>query len=125
MGRYGGAVVLLFLCLISPASAGHQHYERWYQQRWCAEAGGEMEVTLPDGTRCDCLTDDHAVELDFGPGWAEAIGQALYYGLQTGRQPGVVLILEEITDRRYWIRLNTTIDHFRLPIKVWAIGAGE
>jgi hypothetical protein len=25
-------------------------------------------------------------------------------------------------DRKYWIRLNTTIEHFNLPIDTWAVG---
>jgi hypothetical protein len=66
-------------------------------------------VVLPGGTRCDCLTDTHAIEFDFGNKWAEALGQSSYYSLQTGRKPGIVLILENMKDRRYWIRLNTTI----------------
>ena len=28
---------------------------------------------LPDGTRCDCVTDTHAIEFDFGVNWAEAL----------------------------------------------------
>ncbi len=35
---------------------------------------------------------------------------------------GVVLILETIKDRKYWIRLNTTIEHFNLPIDTWNVG---
>jgi hypothetical protein len=27
---------------------------------------GQVEVVLPDGTRCDCVTDTHAIEFDFG-----------------------------------------------------------
>jgi hypothetical protein len=30
-------------------------------------------VVLPGGTRCDCVTDTHAIEFDFGDNWAEAI----------------------------------------------------
>jgi hypothetical protein len=59
---------------------------------------------------------------DFGNNWAEAIGQSAYYALQTGKKPGVVLILETMKDRKYWIRLNTTIEHFNLPIDTWNVG---
>jgi hypothetical protein len=38
----------------------------WYQQKWCEARKGQVEVVLPDGTRCDCLTDTHAIEFDFG-----------------------------------------------------------
>lgn len=34
----------------------------------------------------------------------------------------IVLILETMKDRKYWIRLNTTIDNFNLPIDTWSIG---
>ncbi|MDL2270028.1 hypothetical protein LJC71_04775 [Desulfosarcina sp. OttesenSCG-928-A07] len=105
-----------------PAQAARQHPERWYQAKWCDEAGGKMEVRLPDGTRCDCLTDTHAVEFDFGNNWAESIGQALYYAVQTGKKPGVVLILENQKDYKYWIRLNTVIQHYGIGIDAWMTG---
>jgi len=31
-------------------------------------------------------------------------------------------ILETMKDRKYWIRLNTTIENFNLPIDVWNVG---
>ncbi len=60
-----------------------------------------------------------SVEFDFGDHWREAVGQSSYYSLQTGKRAGIVLILETIKDRKYWIRLNTTIEHFNLPIDTW------
>ena len=36
---------------------------------------------------------------------------------------GIVLILESMKDRKYWIRLNTTIEHFNLPIDTWDVGS--
>jgi hypothetical protein len=99
--------------------AGKVHPEQWYQEKWCRERGGRVEVVLPDKTRCDCLTDTHAVEFDFAKKWAEALGQSLYYGLQTGKKPGIVLILEDEGDYKYWLRLNSTIRHFNLPIRAW------
>jgi len=30
--------------------------------------------------------------------------------------------LETMMDRKYWIRLNTTIEHFYLPIDTWGVG---
>jgi hypothetical protein len=68
------------------------------------------------------VTDTHAIEFDFGTGWAEAIGQGLHYSLLTKKKPGIVLILENIKDRKYCNRLNTTIEHFKLPIDTWNVG---
>jgi hypothetical protein len=42
--------------------------------------------------------------------------------LQTDKKAGIVLILETMKDRKYWIRLNTTIEHLNLPIDTWGIG---
>ena len=115
-------VIIFVLTLLStPTLAAHKYPEKWYQQKWCEAVGGQVEAVMPDGTRCDCLTETHAIEFDFGPKWAEAIGQALYYGLQTGKRPGVVLILETEKDYKYWLRLNTTIKHYKLPIDTWSV----
>jgi hypothetical protein len=74
---------------------------------------------LPGKTLTDCITSTHAFEFDLGTKWAEAIGQALYYGLQTGKKPGVVMIMEGEKDYKYWLRLNSTIEHYKLPIDTW------
>jgi hypothetical protein len=117
------ATLILIIVFIFPAPllAKREHPEKWYQQKWCEAHKGQVEVVLPDGTRCDCVTDTHAIEFDFGNGWAEAVGQSAYYAIQTGKKAGIVLILETMKDRKYWIRLNTTIEHFTLPIDTWSI----
>ena len=124
MMKLVSGIVLALVVVPSMSFGGHAHPEKWYQEQWCRTEGGQAEVVLADGTRADCLTGKNAVEFDFGSKWAEAIGQALYYGLQTGKRPGVVLILESAKDRKFWIRLNSTIQHFGLPIDTWATGKG-
>ena len=115
-------IIVIIFILPAPILAKREHPEKWYQQKWCEAQKGRVEVVLSDGTRCDCLTDTHAIEFDFGSGWAEAVGQSAYYAIQTGKKAGIVLILETMEDRKYWIRLNTTIEHFSLPIDTWSIG---
>jgi hypothetical protein len=115
-------ILVIILIFPAPLLAKRDHPERWYQEQWCLAHGGRVEVALPDGTRCDCLTETHAIEFDFGNNWAEAVGQSAYYSLQTVKKPGIVLILETMKDRKYWIRLNTTIEHFDLPIDTWNVG---
>jgi len=94
-------IILMLLFVASTAAAGHIYKERDYQEVWCKQAGGITEYVLDDGARVDCLTDDYAIEFDFAPKWAEAVGQSLYYALKTGRKPGIVLILEKKEDRRF------------------------
>ena len=118
------ATLVFFIIFIFPAPilAKREHPERWYQQKWCEAHKGQVEVVLPDGTRCDCVTDTHAIEFDFGDHWSEAVGQSAYYSIQIDKKAGIVLILETRKDRKYWIRLNTTIEHFNLPIDTWSVG---
>jgi len=113
--------IMIILVAFTVANAEQKHSEQWYQNKWCDEQNGQVELVLPDGTRCDCLTATHAIEFDFGRKWSEAIGQSLYYAIQTGKKAGVVLILEDIADYKYFVRLNTTIDHFDLLIDTWLI----
>jgi hypothetical protein len=116
-----GFVLIIVLLVPSIVLAKREHPEKWYQLQWCEAHNGQAEVVLPDGTRCDCLTDTYAIEFDFGSNWAESVGQSAYYSLQTRRKAGIVLILETVKDRKYWIRLNSTIEHFGLPIDTWNI----
>lgn len=96
-----------------------QKNEKWYQQQWCSQMGGEMEVVLKDKTRCDCLIDGYAIEVDFSKKWAEAIGQSLHYAKMTNEKAGVLLIIEGPNDKRHLKRLEDTISYHSLPIRVW------
>jgi len=116
---------MILLALLA-GCAGPQalhHSEKYYQERWCNKYGGVQEYRLKDGTRVDCLTSRHAVEFDFAAKWAESIGQSLYYALMTGKQPGVVLIMEQQGDDRFKVRLQRVAD--RHGITIWTTSPGE
>ncbi|EDN69767.1 hypothetical protein BGP_3806 [Beggiatoa sp. PS] len=83
-----------------------------------------MEKVLEDGTRCDCVTDTHAVEMDFADNLYEAVGQSTQYSIQTGKRAGIVLILESPDDKRFWERLINMIDKSENPTDVWVVGDG-
>ena len=114
-----GLLVLLIIPLV--AHAKYRHPEKFYQNRFCTLDVGQVEVRLMDKTRVDCLTQTHAIEFDFASKWAEAIGQSLYYSMQTGKLAGIALILEKQSDQRHLKRLNATIEHYKLPIEVFLI----
>lgn len=115
--------VLIAILLACPAfSHASLHPERDYQRAWCESAGGVREFVLPDRARVDCLTRTHAVEVDFAPKWAEAVGQALYYSIETGRRPGILLIMEKNGDERFLKRLMAVTDV--AGITVW-VTTGE
>ncbi len=72
------ALIIIIIFLIpSLLLAKREHSGKWYQQKWCEEQKGRVGVVLPDGTRCDCVTDTHAIEFDFGSQSAEAINMRI------------------------------------------------
>ena len=116
--KFKVATILFAVLVLIPTLcfAKRIHPEKCYQDRWCSQNGGRAEVVLPDKIRCNCITADNAVEVEFANKWTKAIGQSLYYSLQTGKRAGIVLIVEDIKDQRFWIRLNSTILHFNLSV---------
>lgn len=67
-------MVLLIILLLPSLAFASDYPERVYQEAWCAKNGGITEVVLSGGSRVDCLTETHAVEVEFAPKWKEAIG---------------------------------------------------
>ena len=57
--------------------------------------GGEAEYRLPDKSRIDVLTDEHAIELDWLHKWHEGVGQALHYAELSGKEPVVAIGIKE------------------------------
>jgi len=92
--------------------------ERYYQDKHCK---GITEYALHDRTRVDCLTDTHAIEYDFSNKWHQAIGQSLGYAFETNRKAGIVLIMNKENSHKHWIKLNSIIQHYKLPIDTWMV----
>ena len=111
----------LGILLALPYYAEATHPERWYAERAAAEYNGILELRMPDGTRCDIVTERHAIEVEFAPKWKEAIGQSLHYAAQTDRIAGILLILVEPNEERYLESLREVIAHYSLPIDVRVI----
>lgn len=109
-----------FLLLPSLAFAGDVP-ESVYRDAWCARNHGITEVVLSGGSRVDCLTETHAVEVEFAKKWKESIGQSLYYAKKTGRTPGIVLVKERPEDQKYLGRLIYTIKKNYPYIQIWVM----
>lgn len=67
--------------------------ERSECERLAPKYNASTEVILWDKTRVDLLNDEYAIEVDWAPKWAEAIGQATWYSLVTNRNPAVLLLV--------------------------------
>lgn len=101
-------VLSIASCAFAQTPKNHQYFEKDYQKVWCDAHCGTTEVILSDRARVDCVTKTHAIEFDFAPKWAESIGQALYYGEVLQKQPGIVLIIENLEkDQKYINRVKT------------------
>lgn len=81
------------------------------EREWCELLAPKYqavtEAPIWDGTRCDLLNDEYAIEVDYAKKWAESIGQALYYGITLNRKPAILLLVKGIKDRRYAHRAQT------------------
>jgi len=89
----------------------HQSYFTW-------AAGGAVEARLWDGTRVDILTKTHAIEADWSSKWAEAIGQCMYYSIESKRKPGIVLLVKDRKSEAKYI-YRCKIVAAKLGIDVW------
>lgn len=105
----------LAACILVLLSSAAFALEKDYQKEWCDRVGGEIEVVLDDGARVDCLTQHYAVEFDFCHKWAEGVGQALYYGIKTGKKPAVVLICGP-NDDAYLARFKTVARKYKIML---------
>lgn len=88
-------------------------YEKDYVHYIQSLIGGETEVAV-DGGRIDLLTDEYAFEIEWASNWKEAIGQSLWYGLNTNRKPAIILILKDDSQYKYLIQLNTALAYANL-----------
>ena len=93
--------------------------------RWCEEHAGQAEATLYGGGRADCLTATHAVEVERAARWTEGLGQALWYSVLADRRAGLVLIVDDDAEWRYWVRLGTVVEQRSLPVDLWLIDRRE
>lgn len=109
--------------LSNVTSNSHNFNEKAYQQFWCSQKGGQMEVPLrgagPNGGvgRADCITRDFAIEVDFAHKWEEAIGQSTRYAVASNKNAGILLIMEKDSDYKYLRMLKAVAP----GIVVWTI----
>lgn len=81
---------------------------------------GTPEYVLPDRSRVDILTEALAIEVDWVKSWPQAIGQSVYYGIMTNRQPAILLLLRnKPTERKYLLRAKKAADELGIPIFTW------
>ena len=96
--------------------------ESYYRDRFCENNGGRTEVVMPDRTRADCVTDTHAVEVEFAPKWLEAVGQSLNYASHGGKRAAILILCRRPTDKKKLKFLKRLVEFYSLPIDVFSEG---
>jgi len=100
-----------------------ERQKKWYINHWCAGEGGKKLVALPDGSICECVTDTHAISMEFGDNWEKAIENALHFADQTGKKAGITIIFEKKRTRKNWSKLKDKVAAEDLAIDLWEIKA--
>jgi len=116
-------IFISFMFLSSNIFAVRLHYESVYQAYINSVLFlGDVEVTLPDGTRADIVNTTHAVEVDFTDKWAEAVGQSLYYSFRLQKIAGIVLILDDPSNatQNYNIK-KVAVLCYKYNIDLWVV----
>lgn len=108
MRTFSTLILLLFLSAVNAQEHGIP--ESQYADFIQTLIGGQREISVESG-RIDLLTETHAFEIEWAPKWKEAIGQALWYALQTNKQPGIILILKEKGEYKYFVQLNSALQY--------------
>ena len=111
-------IILLTILIIQSSHALEN--EDYYNRQFCTQESGQAEYSLPDRSRVDCLTDTHAFEADWADGLKvyESIGQSLYYAAETGKKPGILLLVRKRNSDKYIRKVRRIIESWGLPIKL-------
>ncbi len=111
-------LILVLTMALLPANAIEN--EDYYNRQFCSEVSGQAEYRLPDRSRIDCLTDTHAFEADWADGLKvyESIGQSLYYAAETGKNPGILLLVRKKNSDKHIRKVKRVIENWSLPIKL-------
>tara|TARA_B100000900_G_scaffold186150_1_gene157820 strand:+ start:353 stop:733 length:381 start_codon:yes stop_codon:yes gene_type:complete len=112
-------ILSLLFCIVTSSSQALEK-EKYYSDKFCEEMSGQTDYTLQDQSRVDCLTETHAFEVDWADGMKvyEAIGQSLYYASQTGKKPGILLLIRKDNSEKHIRKVQEVIISFNLPIEL-------
>lgn len=114
-------VVFILTLVSSLALFAADHPKELFFQKIAEKTLHGHSSQLSDGTICDILTPDYAVEVDFAHKWYEAVGQSLHYALVSKRKPGIVLIILKKSDLKFLGRLLKVNKAYKLDIRIWII----
>lgn len=121
MRRLDLALLALLATAVPAPSA--EWKERDYQRVLCE--GMRLEVSLADAGRADCVSETHAIEVEWADKFKEGVGQALTYGQKTALIPGLILICrrDEASCLANSLVSQETFSAYGIEATVWECGA--
>jgi hypothetical protein len=86
------------------------------------DRGYQVEVLMPDETRCDLVSDTHAIEVEWASKWKEAPAQATLYSIWTGKKPGILLLVKnKTTDKLNVLRCKLVCERLGIDLEIYEI----
>jgi len=110
----------LLCSLTFHCTCGRAQPEAAYIEVLAKHLNAQSEIPVNSG-RVDLETTTHAIEVERAPKWKNSIGQALWYGMQRNKKPGIILLIESPAQRKYALQLGSALDYAGLgnSIDVW------
>lgn len=112
---------LIFVLVSSPAFAVDTTGWREADFRDALCAGMQTEVRLGSYGRADCVSETHAIEVEWADKFKEGVGQALTYSTSTTLIPGLILICRrsEASCLGHSLAAQETFSAFGIEATVW------
>lgn len=102
-----------------------KHDELFYQRQIIERYGMEEGQQTPSGARCDLMTEDYAIEVDWAYKYAEGIGQAALYAAELKRKPLVILLLKADHNPVHLERALKAARYVNFPVWLYDCQRGE
>ena len=115
-------LLAVFLCGNTALAAD---WEKNVREHLCVGLRKEVPVEKRRGkgrpSAADCVTHEHAIEIDASDHWKEAIGQALYYASQLNKTAGLALVCKRkaTSCQDDWYRVEAALTAARVRATVW------
>ena len=111
--------LILTLLLIAPQEMSEKQYASVIGQA----RNYQVEVPMPDETRCDLVSSTHAIEVEWASKWKEAPAQAVLYSIWTGKKPGVILLIKnQREDKVHILRCKMVCEKLGITMEVYTNG---
>lgn len=117
------AATVISMAAMTSSSAAVEWHEADYRDALCA--GMRMEVVLSKQSRADCVSDTHAIEVEWADNFKEGVGQALTYAYESRLIPGLILVCrrDEASCLAASLTSQETFSAFGIEATVWECGA--